>query len=162
MQFAINVWCAIYDNKIIDPVFYDGTLMGTQYLQLLQNVILDFAEKLSLFNLRNLRFQHNGALVYKTFPVKRYFVKKQIIGYGGFEDWPPHSSDLTPLDFFLWGYLKQQVYATPPQILQDLKRRIVDAYTNVTCFILHSVQHEIKTRIQICIATDCQMFEYLK
>ncbi|GBN61251.1 hypothetical protein AVEN_128970-1 [Araneus ventricosus] len=32
---------------------------------------------------------------------------EQIIGYGGFQELPPRSPDLTPMDFFLWGYLKQ-------------------------------------------------------
>jgi len=26
-------------------------------------------------------------------------------------EWPPRSPDFTPLDFFLWGHFKQQVYA---------------------------------------------------
>ena len=53
-----------------------------------------------------------------TSPVKQYLVMKfrnQIIGFGSFEEWPPRLPDLTPLNFFLWDYLKQQVYATPPQ-----------------------------------------------
>ena len=41
--------------------------------------------------------------------------------YGIAEEWPPRSLDLIPLEFFLWGYLKQQVYATLPQTLQDFK-----------------------------------------
>lgn len=31
------------------------------------------------------------------------------IGNNGPEEWPPRSPDLTPLDFFLWGYLKNVV-----------------------------------------------------
>jgi hypothetical protein len=27
--------------------------------------------------------------------------------------WPPRSPDLTPLDFFLWGTLKERIYQTP-------------------------------------------------
>lgn len=54
MRFAINVWYAIYNDKLIGPVFYDGTLTGALYLQLRQNVILDFVKKLLLFNLRYL------------------------------------------------------------------------------------------------------------
>ena len=27
-------------------------------------------------------------------------------------DWPPRSPDITPLDFFLWGYVKNDVYAS--------------------------------------------------
>ena len=39
-------------------------------------------------------------------------------------EWPPRSPDLTPLDFFLWGYLKSKVYQTPPVSLDDLEERI--------------------------------------
>ncbi|GBN75923.1 hypothetical protein AVEN_112428-1 [Araneus ventricosus] len=65
--------------------------------------------------LRNVWFQHDGGPAHKTSSVKQYLVEEfgeQIIGYGGFQEWSPRSSDLTPMDFFLWGYLKQQMYAT--------------------------------------------------
>ena len=39
-------------------------------------------------------------------------------------EWPPRSPDLTPLDFFLWGYIKSKVYTTPPENLDDLEDRI--------------------------------------
>jgi transposase len=165
VRFGINVWCAIYSNKFIGPIFYDGTLTGARYLQLLQNVMPDFVENLPVFNLRNVWFQHDGAPAHKTSPVKQYLVTEfgnQIIGYGGFEEWPPRSPDLTPLDFFLWGYLKQQVYATPQETLQDFKRRITDACANVSPSMLQRVQCEILTRIQMCIAADGAKFEHLK
>ena len=40
---------------------------------------------------------------------------------------PARSPDLTTPDFFLWGYLKCQVFATRPQTLADLKERIREA-----------------------------------
>ena len=36
-------------------------------------------------------------------------------------DWPARSPDLNPLDFFLWGYLKSQVYKPWPNSLDDLE-----------------------------------------
>jgi len=33
------------------------------------------------------------------------------IGRGGPIPWPPQSPDLSPLDFFLWGYIKNNGYA---------------------------------------------------
>ena len=33
-------------------------------------------------------------------------------------NWPPRSCDLTPLDFFLWGYMKDKVYGYAPQSIQ--------------------------------------------
>ncbi|GBL68024.1 hypothetical protein AVEN_149169-1 [Araneus ventricosus] len=78
----------------------------------------------------------------------------QIILYNGFQKWSPRSPDLTSKDFFLWGYLKQQMYATPPITLQDLQLRITHAFVNVTPAMLHRVQREIQARVQMCIAAD--------
>ena len=35
-------------------------------------------------------------------------------------EWPPRSSDLTQCSFFLWGYLKNKVFTTPPANLATL------------------------------------------
>ncbi|GFU18048.1 uncharacterized protein TNCV_1446101 [Trichonephila clavipes] len=37
---------------------------------------------------------------------------------------PPRSCDLTPLDYFLWGYVKSLVYADKPQTLDHLEGNI--------------------------------------
>jgi hypothetical protein len=34
------------------------------------------------------------------------------VGRDGPTPWPPRSPDITPLDFFLWGYVKDKVYST--------------------------------------------------
>ncbi|GBM59789.1 hypothetical protein AVEN_14373-2-1, partial [Araneus ventricosus] len=112
------------------------------------------------FHLRNVWFQHDGAPAQKTSSVKQYLVEEygeQIIGYGGFQEWSPCSPDLTPIDFFLWGYLKQQVYETPQPTLQDLQRRITNA--NVTPAMVHRAQREVQARVQMCIVTDGKKFE---
>ena len=38
--------------------------------------------------------------------------------------WSPYSPDLNPPDFYLWGYLKDRVYANNPQSIPDLKAAI--------------------------------------
>ncbi|GBN13848.1 hypothetical protein AVEN_151935-1 [Araneus ventricosus] len=117
------------------------------------------------FQLRNVWFQHDGAPAHKTSSVKQYLVEEfgeQIIGYGGFQEWPPRSPDPSLTDFFLWGYLKQQVYATPKPTLQDLQRRIMDACANVTPAMLNRVQRKIQARVQMCIVADGKKFEYRK
>ena len=57
---------------------------------------------------------------YRTFPVLFRF---------GDQNWPPRSCDLTPLDFFLWGYLKSKVYVDNPtttRALQEEIKRCID------------------------------------
>ncbi|GBO06445.1 hypothetical protein AVEN_261732-1 [Araneus ventricosus] len=88
--------------------------------------------------------------------------QNQVIGYGGFVEWPPRSPDLTPLDFFLLEHIKWQVYATPPPTLQDLRRRITDACASVTPATLHNVQREIHSSVQMFIVANEEQFEQYK
>ncbi|GBN25864.1 hypothetical protein AVEN_163639-1 [Araneus ventricosus] len=85
--------------------------------------------------------------------------QNQVIGYGGFVEWPSRSPDLVPLDFLLWGHIKGQAYATPPPTLQDLRRRITDACASVPPAMLHNVRREIQSRVQMCIVANGEHFE---
>ncbi|GFU76424.1 uncharacterized protein TNCV_4136201 [Trichonephila clavipes] len=53
----------------------------------------------------------------------------RLISRFGPVNWPPRC-DLTPLDYFLWGYVKSSVYADKPQTLDhledDIRRVIAD------------------------------------
>jgi len=44
---------------------------------------------------------------------------------GGDVNWPPRSCDLTFQDFFLWGFLKSQLYANKPKIQMFSKSTFV-------------------------------------
>ena len=52
------------------------------------------------------------------------FSDRVISRIGDYNYWPPRSCDLTPLDFFLWCYVKDKVYADAPQLIQELKEKI--------------------------------------
>ncbi|GFV09563.1 uncharacterized protein TNCV_3159601 [Trichonephila clavipes] len=47
-----------------------------------------------------------------------------LISRFGPVNWPPRSCDLTPLDYFLWGYVKSLVYADKPKTLAHLEDNI--------------------------------------
>ena len=53
------------------------------------------------------------------------------IGRDGPTPWPPQSPDITPLDFFLWGYVKDKVFLTPVPDITNLKARITDAFATI-------------------------------
>ena len=46
-------------------------------------------------------------------------------------EFPPRSTDLTPLDFYVWGTLKNTVYATKPQTLEELRDQIEPAISDI-------------------------------
>jgi hypothetical protein len=55
--------------------------------------------------------------------------------------WPPRSPDLTPCDFFLWGFVKDSVYMPPfPTISQELRDPITHALQAITAGITHALQ----------------------
>ena len=54
------------------------------------------------------------------------------IGRGGPIPWPTRSPDLSPLDFFLWGYIKNIVYAEKIRNIQHLQERITSVTETVT------------------------------
>ena len=45
--------------------------------------------------------------------------------------WPSHSQDLSPPDFFLWGYLKSKIYANNPTTLLQLKKNITEVIRGI-------------------------------
>ena len=49
----------------------------------------------------------------------------RVISLNGDYNWPPRSCDLTPLDFFLWGYMKDKVYADTTRSIQELNEKIL-------------------------------------
>ena len=58
----------------------------------------------------------------------------------GFNNLPPRSPDATPCDFFLWGYVKDQVYVSPlPASIPELKVRIRTAIETITADMLQTV-----------------------
>ncbi|GBN60617.1 hypothetical protein AVEN_66712-1 [Araneus ventricosus] len=86
--------------------------------------------------------------------------QQQVIGFGVCVEWPPRSPDLNPLDFFLWGYIKQRVYATPPPTLQELRNRITDACDSLSPAMLYNVQRKVQSRVQMCIVAEGHHFEH--
>jgi len=80
--------------------------------------------------------------------------RKRWIGRDGPTLWPPRSSDITPLDFFLWGYVKDKVFSTPVPGITNLKARITDAFgTKKAEDMLENTWREIDYRLDVLRAT---------
>ena len=75
-----------------------------------------------------------------------------IISLGRDHDWLPRSPDLTPLDFFVWGYPKSKVFLTPPANLADLRQRITMEAAQIPQNMTIQVLPEI--RAELCIRND--------
>ncbi|GFV49219.1 uncharacterized protein TNCV_237531 [Trichonephila clavipes] len=78
-------------------------------------------------------FQQDGATCHTaraTIDLLKDTFDDRLISRFGPVNWPPRSCDLTPLDYFLWGYVKSLVYVDKPQTLdhfEDNIRRVIAA-----------------------------------
>lgn len=150
----LNVWCGLMHNLIIGPFFFaEQTVTGNTYLDMLDQFVVP-----QLMHLQpNVIFQQDGAPPHWSLIV-REFLDTQFpgrwIGRDGPTRWPPRSPDITPLDFFLWGYVKNKVY-TGHKIhdLQQLRGRIRDAVMSVTPEMLQNTWQEIEFRLDVLRAT---------
>ena len=68
--------------------------------------------------------------------------------------WPPRSPDITPLDFFLWGYVKNIVYLTKVRDMTDLRQRISNAIAAIDEAMLQRTWQEIEYRLDVLRATN--------
>lgn len=79
-------------------------------------------------------FQQDGAPPHFCRAVRQYLDEQypdRWIGRAGPIQWPPRSPDLTPLDYFLWGYIKEIVYQHPLQEEEECRRRIIAAFASL-------------------------------
>lgn len=155
-RFSLNVWLAIFGDCLIGPVFLPNRLTGQVYLDFLRNELPVLLEDVPLFNRLNLWFMHDGAPAHFSIVVRNFLnqeYNERWIGRGGPTAWPPRSPDLTPLDFYVWGHLKQLVYARSVNNLEELRQRIVNCCEEIrrTPGIFERVRRSFIRRCESCL-----------
>lgn len=163
-RWSLNVWGGIVGEHVIGPYFFDERVTGAVYLNFLQNHLPVLLEEVPLNIRRQMWYLHDGAPVHNTAPIRDHLNTKfenRWIGRGGPTDWPARSPDLTKVDFFFWGFIKNEVYKTPPTTRDDMKERIRAAFQSVTVNMLRNVSQSFERRLQHCIDNNGEHFEHL-
>lgn len=152
----VTVWCGLWHGGIIGPYFFEDangdavTVTSERY----RSMLTDFLwPKLDEINLQVMFFQQDGATPHTanaTMELLREKFGESVISRNGTVKWPPRSCDLTPLDFFLWGYLKSLVYANKPRTIDALKLNIERCINEITPDLLHKVTENWVHRIRSC------------
>jgi len=63
-------------------------------------------------------------------------------------EWPARSPDLTPCDFFLWDWAKEEVYRVKPRTMEQLEARIRNVITNVPHDVLQKTVDSIPGQLR--------------
>ncbi|GBM72594.1 hypothetical protein AVEN_24050-1 [Araneus ventricosus] len=101
--------------------------------------------------LKGVIFQQDGAPPHYGNIVSFWMQHTAWIGRGAVMAWPPRSPDITPLDFYLWGYVKQHMYSERINDINHLKQRITDV---IHSDVLTRVCKELDYRLDVCRATN--------
>lgn len=164
MRWTINIWAGILGDRIIGPYVLPCRLNAEAYLTFLRAALPELLEDVPLALRTRMWFQHDGAPAHYGRDVRvhldAYFAGRWI-GRGSPVAWPPRSPDLTPLDFFFWGFVKEQVYATPPADAYEVVARMHAAVADLNAGILGRVQRSIAARALACCHMRGGHFEYL-
>lgn len=162
-RFSLNVWCGIINDTLIGPHFFAGRLTGEIYLHFLQLILPNLLAEANV-NRRGLYFQQDGAPPHFTGQVREHLDNEypnRWFGRGGPYSWPPRSPDLTVLDYFLWGHMKQEVYKTEVNTIDELRARILVVANEIrnNGQMIHRATQNLQKRCRKCIEVGGGHFE---
>ncbi|GFW72343.1 uncharacterized protein TNCV_703801 [Trichonephila clavipes] len=136
-------------SRLESKDFLDAKIVGHAYRMIMWyvkdllsiNLALEFTE---------LWFQQDGATCHTaraTIDLLKDTFGDRLISRFGPGNWPPRSCDLTPLDYFLWGYVKSLVYADKPQTLDHLEDNIRRVIADIRPQMLEKVIENWTSRL---------------
>lgn len=165
VRFGLNIWTGLLGNQIIGPHIFEGTLNSAMYVNFLETSLLDYLENFDLEQRHAMWWQQDGAPPHNAAVVSRrlnVMFPGRWIGNMGPVRWPARSPDLNPLDFFLWGTLKDRVYQNvPPVNVDELHANIVNAFQSIRRRDIQRAINSIEKRARICIRANGNLFEHL-
>ena len=124
LRFCVNVWCAVLDDQLLGPFILEG-LIGEAYFRFLQEELPRLLEDVPLNKRGRMYFQHDGAPPHSSREVRNF--PGRWLGRCGPHNWPARSPDLSPLDYCVWGWMKELVYSVKVVTRDALLGRILDA-----------------------------------
>jgi hypothetical protein len=103
----VGVWLAVSRQRVYGPVFFNFTVNSERYIQYM---LQPFLNQLTDQERQIGYFQQDSARTHTARATMRYLYQNfgdRVISEGV---WPSRSPDLTPLDFSLFGFLKDNVF----------------------------------------------------
>ena len=76
-------------------------------------------------------------------------------------EWAAHSPDLSPPDFFLWGYLKGRVYAERPRTINELKEASREEMRAIPRSVCKDVMNNFVLRLKKCTELNGGHLEHM-
>ena len=101
-------------------------------------------------NIGNIWFQQDGSTFHTanaTLDVLWPIFEESIISRRADVIWPPRSCNLTLLDYYLWGAVKDKCYADKPETIDTLKNNICEAIGEIQLQTIDNVLKNWNDRV---------------
>ena len=168
----ITVWAAMRkDQPLVGPFFFEDeeeepiTITAERYVTLALTPFLQAIQRIPGFEAEQHWLQQDGATPHTarlTLAWLRQHFAGQLISLKTEVPWAPHSPDLSPLDFMLWGYLKSLVYADKPATVQQLKAAIRTEMERLPVDMINrTIRHLQQVRLPQVVANRGGHFEHI-
>jgi len=159
----VNVWMGVFKDRLMGPFFFQAnTVTSHSYLAMLQTFLLP---ELGRWHRRSHTiYQQEGAPPHWSLAVRTFLndnFPQRWIGRDGPIHWALRSPDLSPLDFFVWGYIKGEVYKQRVQNVDELKAKIQEAASHITKEMLENVYENCLHCLRLCLSHDGGHFQHL-
>jgi len=107
--------------------------------------------KLDDMDTEDIWFQQDGTTCHTAHATMNILCERfegMVISHSGDVNWKTRTCVLTPLDIFLWGYHKSQVYANKPPIIDALKVNITNTIQQIQADLCDKVIENWTFRIR--------------
>lgn len=154
----IGIWVAMSRRRVIGPIFFEETINAERYRQ---NILNPFIAALHPLEMQRGYFQQDGATAHTAAATLQYLEEhfpQRVISRGR---WPPRSPDLSPLDFYLFGSLKNRIYRNRLHNVVELQAAIENEIRSIDVGTLRNVFENLKRRVHVCLQNEGEHFEHL-
>ena len=160
----VTVWYGLSSYRVYGPFFFKDAETGNAcsvnteaYIEMLNTVMTDDIHL-------DVQFQQDDATAHTSLAardcLKNNFGNKNISHLIDFP-LPDKSPDLSPLDFFLWGYIKENVFKSNPNTIDDFKQVTSEVIYSINQDVFVAVIANFEIQIYLCIELLGGHFEHL-
>ena len=111
-------------------------------------------------------FQQDGAPPHFHVNVKNFLNRtfnQRLVGRrGNATEILPQARDVTPLDFYFWGTLKNTAHDTKPQTLEELRYHIEHVINDIPLAPIQTVCHSVRRHCWECTMAEGGHFKHVQ
>ncbi|KRT82435.1 hypothetical protein AMK59_4870, partial [Oryctes borbonicus] len=160
--FSVNVWAGVLNGNLIGPFILPAQLTTKKYFRFLRNVLPELLEDVPLNIRRDMWLLHHGTTQHFEGKVRQHlediFENRWI---GRDVPWPPRSSDLNPIHFYLLNRMRSLIYdKIRIKNVQELEQRIDIAVEIIREQDSNCCERWLR-RTRHCIQVNGRHFEHL-